>query len=300
MTLPSLTHLLRVNAAYSATAGLAALAAHDALASALAVPTVVALVLGAGLVGFASGLVFLSTGGRATAAWGSAIAAADGLWVLLVVLFAAVAGATPAGVAVALGSAAPVAVFAVLQAAAAARLRSPAPMMVEVEREVACTADDLWPVMLDHQLYARLAPNLSKVGPFREASDGSVQRRCWDVRGKHWDETRTTWEPGRAYAVEVHTGAADYPYPLAVLRGTWSVRPQASGRATVTMRFELRPEATVSGVAFASVLVRTGPAMMRRILTGWEAEAARRTPSAGGRASSAPRGELLPRGTGGH
>ncbi|MDQ3612136.1 MAG: hypothetical protein M4D85_11140, partial [Actinomycetota bacterium] len=89
MTLPPLTHLLRVNAAYSAAAGLAALAADNKLAPVLGMPTVVALVLGAGLVAFASGLVLLSTGGRATAAWGLTIAAADALWVLLVVLFAA-------------------------------------------------------------------------------------------------------------------------------------------------------------------------------------------------------------------
>lgn len=298
MNLPSLPRLLRSNAAYSAASGLAAVAMHDPLARALAVPVAVPVALGAGLLGFSAGLALLSAGERVTASWGFAVATADALWVLLVVLFAAVTYPPAAGVAVALASAVPVAALAVMQATAAARLRSPAPTTLTVERDIACPAEDLWPVMLDHDLYARLAPNLSKVGRFRNADDGSVQRRCWDVRGKHWDETRTDWEPGRRYAVDVHTGAAGYPYPLTALRGAWTVTPHGPGRSTVTICFEFQPEATASGAAFAAVLAGTGPAMMRRILKGWEAEAVRRTKAPEVPASSAPSGGASSRGHG--
>jgi hypothetical protein len=128
--------------------------------------------------------------------------------------------------------------------------------------------------MVDQDLYARLSPNLSRVGPFApvEGASGSG-RRCWDVRGRHWDETLTSWEAGRSFSVAVDTTAADYPYPLEEMRGRWSVAESGPARSLVTMAFDVRPRPGMAGQAFAAALAGTGPGMMRRIISGWESEA---------------------------
>ncbi len=177
----------------------------------------------------------------------------------------------------ALATAVPVATLAVMQARAALRLQIPGARTIEVQRSIRGTADDVWAVMVDHDLYARLSPNLSRVGPFAPIEGASESgRRCWDARGRHWDETLTSWEPGRSFSVVVDTSAADYPYPLDYMRGTWSVRESGAAMSLVTMRFDVRPRPGVAGRAFATAMTRTGPTMMRRIIAGWESEASER------------------------
>jgi ribosome-associated toxin RatA of RatAB toxin-antitoxin module len=274
MSLPSLPQLLRVNAAYSLTAGSLALIARGSVSTALVVPEVVVMVLGVGLLAFAFLLAWLARGGRVTGGAGLWIAAADGAWVVAVAVFTFVTEPPSAGVVLAVAASMPVATLAVLQMLAAVRLIRPDLQTVEWSRAVSASPADLWPVMTDHQLYAKLAPNLSRVELLpTEPNASGYWRRCWDVRGNHWDETLRTWEPPYVYSADVVTDADDYPYPMSELRGLWSLSEGDAGAATVTMRFEFRPQAGLAGAAFAKVLSATAPTMMRRIIDGWEREA---------------------------
>jgi hypothetical protein len=270
-----LPRLLRLNAAYSSLTGVVTLAGSPYLANALGVSTTLVAVLGAGLIGYSLGLAWLSRGNRATSRTGFAVAGADAAWVLMVALFLVVARPAPPGMAIAIATSVPVAVLAVLQARAAARLNVPGLRIVEVVQVVEGQRSEVWEVMIDPAVYASLAPNLSKVGAFSRQAE-SAQRRCWDVRGKHWDESLTTWQPGESFAVAVHTDADDYPYPLAQMRGSWSVADAGEGESRVTVRFEFQPQASMAGRAFAAALARSGPMIMRRIINGWQDETTRR------------------------
>ena len=281
MTIPPLHLLLRTNAVYSVITGLVAVAAHDAVAEALAVPAAVVSVLGVGLICFGVAVAWFSVGSRATPRTGLVIAAADAAWVVMVLVFGVVSPPPTSGLVLALATAVPVAAFAVMQSLAAIRLVTPPMRTIEVQQSIDGTPDEIWAVMVDHDLYARLSPNLSRVGPF-EPLDGASEagRRCWDVRGRGWDETLTSWEPGRSFSVVVDTSAADYPYPLEEMRGAWSVTESGAATSLVTMRFDIRPRPGVAGRSFATALAGAGPGTMRRIIAGWEsAVLARRVPA---------------------
>lgn len=148
------------------------------------------------------------------------------------------------------------------------------------------SADDVWNVVSDHDLYGRLAPNLSRVAA--TSSDGpSLTRRCWDRSGKHWDEVCTDWEAGRGFAVEVDTSASDYPYPLSEMRGEWRLEDSDATETTVRIRFAYRAERSPRGAAFAAMMrVAMGPSV-RRITRGWRRELERR--AAGAPERGAPR-----------
>lgn len=171
----------------------------------------------------------------------------------------------------------PVAILTLLRSHASRRRVAPSRRAIIVSRVLNADPQDLWPVMTDAELYARLAPNLSRVTAFTAGPDGKPgTRRCWDVRGRHWDESCTLWDEGQAFAVNVHTAAADYPYPLAALTGTWTAEPLPLGRTRVTMRFEMTPRAGATGAAFAAAMTAAAHPMARRILSGWEREARQR------------------------
>jgi hypothetical protein len=280
MNLPGLPSLLRSNAAYSMVTGGLAVVAHEAAARSLAVPGGLLIAVGVVLIAFGVAVAWVSAGTRATATAGLVVAGADTLWVVLMSMFVSVPPPPTSGIALVVVTTAPVAAFAVLQALAAMRLADPGLRTVEVHRTIEGTPDATWTVMTDHDLYARLAPNLSRVGPFTP-TQGTARtgRTCWDIRGRHWDETLTSWEPGRTFSVEVDTRAESYPYPLEEMRGTWSVTAAGPGRSLVTMRFEVRPRRGATGRAFASALAGAGPAMMRKIITGWESEVMARNES---------------------
>lgn len=273
MSLPDLFSILRSNAAYSMVTGCLAVAANADAARSLGLPADLLVAVGLGLIAFGVAVAWLSAETRATATAGLVIAIADALWVVSLVIF--VAGFRPSisGIFLVVVTTAPVAAFAIMQALAALRLADPGLRTIEVHRTIEGTPNAIWAAMTDHDLYARLAPNLSRVGPFAPApGTAETGRRCWDVRGKHWDETLTSWEPGRTFSVEVDTHAESYPYPLEEMRGTWSVTALSPVRSLVTVLFEIRPQRGAAGRAFAGTLAATGPAMMRKIIAGWESE----------------------------
>ncbi|HEU4735753.1 MAG TPA: hypothetical protein VFS48_01845 [Solirubrobacterales bacterium] len=54
-----------------------------------------------------------------------------------------------------------------------------------------------------------------------------MQRRCFDSRGRGWDEVCTLWEEGHRYSMRVRTET--YPFALRQMfrrfSGTWEVEP---------------------------------------------------------------------------
>jgi ribosome-associated toxin RatA of RatAB toxin-antitoxin module len=109
------------------------------------------------------------------------------------------------------------------------------------DRVVQAPADLVWAVVADVAGYAEVAPGLSHV-EFLEGDGQGLRRRCYDVRGRGWNETCTLWEPGHRYRMQVDT--ASYPFPLRQLlrsfQGSWSVDPVPEG-ALITVGFHAEP-----------------------------------------------------------
>jgi Polyketide cyclase / dehydrase and lipid transport len=123
---------------------------------------------------------------------------------------------------------------------------------VETNRAMPVAPERVWPLLTDHELYGRLAPN-----------------PCTCAGGRAWEESCTLWQPGHRFAVDVDTSR--YPYPLTVMRGLWQVDPWDGGSA-VTMRFAYRVAPTVAGGLFALVFRPLLPPILGRILNGWRRE----------------------------
>ncbi len=268
----SLRSILRANAGFAATTGLAALVATGPIARLLGVGQHrLVSATGTGLLLFAVAL--LITSGAASARLrmaGRWISAADALWVAASIVVVVGADLPASGDLVIAAIAVIVGLFGVLQLRAIDRSDDDGPnQTVEVSRVLDGTAEQVWPVIIDHEAYGRLAPNLSRVLP--TGPDGpELTRRCWDTRGRHWDERCVLWEAGVHFAVEVDTAAEDYPYPLEYLRGEWAIRSIETDRTEVTVRFELRPRPGAAGAAFAAAMATGATPILRRVLNGWQ------------------------------
>ncbi len=273
MTRPRpLRSLLRANAGFAATTGLVALVATGPVARLIDIGEHrLVSATGIGLLLFAVALVVISgTTPRRLRMAGWWISAADALWVAASVVIVGVADLSTSGELLIAAIALIVALFAALQLRAIHRVESEGPnQRVAVTRVLDGAVDEVWPVVIDHEAYGRLAPNLSRVLP--TGPDGpELSRRCWDTRGRHWDEHCVLWEAGVRFAVEVDTAADDYPYPLEYLRGEWAIRPIAPDRTEVTVRFELRPKPGAAGAAFAAAMTTGAGTILRRVLNGWQ------------------------------
>jgi ribosome-associated toxin RatA of RatAB toxin-antitoxin module len=114
-------------------------------------------------------------------------------------------------------------------------------------RIVQAPADLVWGVVADLAGYAHIAPGLSQVEILQGDREG-LRRRCYDQRGRGWNETCTLWEPGHRYRMQVDT--ASYPFPLRQLlrafQGTWSVDPVPAG-TRITVRFDAQPRLGLLG-----------------------------------------------------
>jgi hypothetical protein len=211
--------------------------------------------------------------------WARLVIVADAVWVAgniaLLVL-----RPLPASGAVAVGAvAAVVAALAAWQTVGLAAVRDGDPLadveVVEAERVLAVPPAAVWPLITDHDLYGRLAPNLSTVEVISEP-DAPLRRRCVNTSGQGWEETCTLWEDGRRFAVDVDT--AGYPYPLVLMRGLWQVDPHPHG-SQVLMRFAFQAAPSVPGGLFAIALRVLFPLAVRRILDDWQRLAATQLPA---------------------
>jgi hypothetical protein len=288
LAVQQLRNTLRLNATTSLAGGIVAAVASGPLDRVLNTghPGLVRLA-GLGLVVFAVDHVALA-GARTSRLlrWTPAVVAADTAWVVASAATIAAGWYGGAGAVVVTVVAAMVAGFAVRQAATwrAARASASEQMaaiderppveVVRVERAVAGERPAAWQVITDHELYGRLAPNLSRV--HATTGDGpELQRSCANRKGEEWQETCTLWEEGHRYEVAVDTAA--YPYPLAVMRGSWSVEPDQPGKVRLVMHFRFQPRPGLRGRLFAALMHAAFPVVLRRIVRGWQPEIARRS-----------------------
>jgi hypothetical protein len=157
---------------------------------------------------------------------------------------------------------------------------------ISAERTIAAPAAAAWQAVSDVGAYAQVAASLSRV---EVAGSGErLRRRCYNVRGRSWEEHCTLWQEGRRYRMEVDT--ATYPAPLRQLlrsfSGTWSVEPTANG-SRVTLIFEGTPRFGALGRALLRLMGRRASGELEGILDAYERGAAgvRRGPPQAARAA---------------
>ena len=239
--------------------------------------------VGLGLVVFALDVAAVA-GARVSrlARWAPVVSVADSVWVVATVATVAAGWYSTAGIVVVGLVGAMVASFGVAQLRAWKRLRTavgtrpssgfdevPPVEVANVERKVRGSRQVAWDVVTDHELYGRLAPNLSAVHVQSGTGAGMV-RVCSNNAGEEWSETCTVWDDGDRFEVNVRTDS--YPYPLAVMRGSWWVRPDTRDNSVVGMDFRYQPLPGIKGRVFAALMQAGFPVVLRRILRGWEHE----------------------------
>lgn len=282
-----LRNTLRINTATSFTGGFAAATATGPVSRLLGIDTTVWVrLVGIALCGFAVAVIVIA-GSRTSRLlrWSPAITAMDTAWVAGSIVTIAVGWYSASG-AVAVGLvAAAVGALAIRQAIFLRRTRAfvgrraesidetPPVEVVHIERRIASDVDTAWQVVTDHELYGRLAPNLSSVHATNEGGP-ELARTCTNRRGEQWHETCTLWDDRHRYEVTVDT--ANYPYPLAVMRGAWYVEPDQPGHVRVGMDFVFQPQRGARGRTFAVAMQAAFPFILRRIIRGWRHETSAR------------------------
>ena len=218
--------------------------------------------------------------------WAPVVSIADAVWVAATAVTVAAGWYSTAGVIVVVLVGAMVAAFGATQLRAWQHHRSivgswpvsmfdevPPVEVAHVERKVRGSRHIAWDVVTDHELYGRLAPNLSAVHVQSGTGAGMV-RVCSNNAGEEWSETCTVWDEGNRFEVNVRTDR--YPYPLAVMRGSWWVSPDTPETSVVGMDFRYQPLPGIKGRVFAALMQAGFPVALHRILRGWEHEIAHR------------------------
>ena len=276
-----LRNVLRVNASMSMLLGGAAAVFAPRVDGLLGTggPGWVRLV-GLGLVTFGATVMFVA--GRRTTSlrrWTPAVVAADAGWLTATTATIALGWFSGPGIAVMVTVGVFVGGCAIRQWSGVRRLRHvdmtpidevPPVEVVHVQARVGAAATTVWPVLIDHELYGRLAPNLGAVRP-TSTNGPELTRVCSTRGGTQWSETCTLWEEGRRFEIAVDT--ADYPYPLDEMRGSWWVTPSGD-ESLVGMDFRFRPTPGVRGAVFVVLMQLAFPVVLRRIIGGWRREAA--------------------------
>lgn len=277
---------LRLNACTSAGGGLALVVVAGPLNNLMGTgsPNWVRMV-GAGLVMFALNVGILSgTSIRRLARFTALVSTGDGIWVLASFATMAAGWYSSAGRAIVSAVALMVGGFGVRQLVLVRQLRQdvdrvPAAVLDEipptevchVEAAIDTTPAIAWSVITDHELYGRLAPNLSRAAP-TAANGPGLTRTCANRGGDEWNETCTVWDEGRQFDIAVDT--SNYPYPLSEMRGSWSTG--ATTPAIASMDFRYRPRPGIQGRLFAAAMQAAFPMVLDHIIRGWRRAASSR------------------------
>ena len=275
--------VLRVNTVFSIVSGVAVAASSAWLAQQLGGPPTLAVVaIGLSVVVFGFVAMAVSVAGARTV-WrgGGLVASADLAWVAISIPVIIIGDLTSAGVIAVsvVGSGvlalavSEVVVLGVLSPFANALDGS---RLETVGRSVALDASAAigWEVVSDHELYGRLAPNLSAVHLLSDADSDHGQRRCVARSGESWTESCDVFPDERRYEVNVDT--SDYPYPLVSMAAAFRVDEidDQRSRASAVFRYERQP--TLRGALLAAGMPAAFAIIMRRITNGWAAEAGHR------------------------
>lgn len=135
-----------------------------------------------------------------------------------------------------------------------------------ISRTSAKTAQELWPVMTDHGLYAKLALNLSAAQGLTPNGPG-FERTCTDTRNRTWSESCTRWDEGRRF--DVNANISEYPYPLQLVQGSWEVTPTEAPGSVIGATFAIRPRLGLYGRLFVPAMHLVFRPLLRRITRGW-------------------------------
>ncbi|MEE9414824.1 MAG: SRPBCC family protein [Acidimicrobiales bacterium] len=276
-----LRNLMRLNSEFSIVTGLIGLIGAGRVAELFDVEQVwVIRLLAAGLIGFA-GIVFAVSGMRTSRLrkWSQIVSLNDFGWVFGTVVVIALGQLSAAGALVMGTTGIVVLLFGAAQLRARARLieaialtqadldEVPPVEILEFSRPSSSTAEESWPIMTNHSLYAKLALNLKAAESVTPNGPG-FERTCTDSLGRTWAETCTLWEAGRRF--DVNVDISDYPYPLQVVQGSWRVDPAESATSAIGMRFAIRPKPGLYGRVFVPAMHLTFTPILKRIAKGWQ------------------------------
>jgi Polyketide cyclase / dehydrase and lipid transport len=281
-----LRNTLRLNATTSGLGGLVAVIAGGPINRLLGTssPGWVRLA-GLGLVVFALDVAALAGSSiRRLNRFTPVVIAGDATWVVASIATIAAGWYSTRGGIVIAGVAAMVATFCVRQFVLTRRLgrltrtakaevldENPPTEVVAVQTGIEATPATAWAIATDHELFGRLAPNLSSVTPTGPNS-AELSRSCVNRKGQTWHEECTLWREGERFDVNVDT--TNYPYPIAEMRGSWWTHNATP--TTVGMDYHYRPLPGLYGRIFAAAMQAAFPFVLRRITRGWKAEARRR------------------------
>lgn len=282
-----LRNILRLNTELSVVTGIAGLAAGGPVADLLGVEQVWLIrLLGGGLLAFALG-VFIVAGSRTKTlqTWSAEISFADLGWVAGTAVVIGLGWLSTSGAIVMAVVAAMVAALSIAQirsrrglasasTATSANLNEFPPIEIHtLNREIDGTPAQLWPVITDHALYAELALNL-KAAENVTPNGPEFERTCTDTLGRTWSETCTLWDPGRRFDIDIDI--SEYPYPLQMVQGSWSVTEATGDTSNVAMVFAFQPNRGIWGRTFIPTMHLIFPSILKRIAKGWERVAKQR------------------------
>ena len=212
-----LRNTLRINALTSTLGGLVCVLAGGWTSTTLGTRHAgLVRLVGLGLVVFAVGVAAVA-GSRVSklSRWAPVVSTADAVWVVATVATVGAGWYSAIGVAVVGGVALMVGGFGLAQFRASRHLCSvvatrpmsmfdevPPVEVAHVERTVRSGREVAWAVVTDHELYGRLAPNLSAVHVQSGTGAGMV-RVCSNKSGEEWSETCAVWDEGERFEVNV-------------------------------------------------------------------------------------------------
>lgn len=281
--LQRLRNIQRVNAAFSATTGAAMAVTSGWLARQVDLPRPVVVALGIGLVGWSAVLGVLAVQPeQRLVRMSRLVATGDAAWVLGSIVLALARDLTGVGMALVIGAAAVVAVFA-----AGGQITASGVDHHDVRERteilfrsvvVATPPPAAWQMVLDADLYARLAPNLTEI----VVAPDECARTCTDSRGHTWSEAMRLDHDRRVQHIDVDV--TEHPMPVDHLAATISVDDDPAG-SRIDIAFTYATEMTLKGLATSLVLPVLGPRLLRPITTGWARRAASMT-STGRRGAS--------------
>jgi hypothetical protein len=275
-----LRDLQRINAAFSASTGIVMAATSGWLSRRIDLPRPVVAVLGVGLIGWSALLVVLAVQpARRLVPFGRLVAAGDATWVIGSAALVVIADPTELGAFLVAVPGIVVAGFAIagLRLGRRARPYSGDDRTEILFHSVAIDAStaDAWQLVLDADLYARLAPNLTQISV---AAD-ECSRSCTDTRGKTWTETMLLDHERHVQQIDVDV--TEHPMPLDELAATISVHDDPTG-SRIDIAFTYVTRASIKGLVTSSVLPVLGRRLLRPITRGWARHAANPAAATGG------------------
>ena len=125
-------------------------------------------------------------------------------------------------------------------------------------------------MVLDADLYARLAPNLTNI----TVAPDECSRTCTDTRGNTWSEAMSLDHDQHVQVIEVDV--TQHPMPLNHLAASIGVHVDPAG-SRVDIAFTYITQPTPKGVVTSLVLPVLGRRLLGPITNGWARQATRTT-----------------------